>query len=367
MIRVISYFRDLSSLIIRIVREKKLGIKLENDCLVSQIVIPRKSVMNSRRVAEFCSQMKMLLAAGSSLMDALNILTAMPLYQKDAVKWRSVIEKINAGRPLSGALDGLLPPLVLSSIKSAERAGNLEATLDQLAKFYRGRAELEEKLKGALIYPCFVAGLSLAVMAGIFLFILPGFNGLFADLGTDLPWFTKALIKVSDLWYIFPAAILLGAVIIRGRFSALPGIRRLYRQEQIIQGLGSLGALLQGGVPLVEALGAIANATKNSRFKALIDETSSEVQNGAPVSRALAASRYFPEATVQMIRVGESSGRLAEMLLSAADWHAREREEYLKRLASLAEPALTLLVGAVVAFVVLAIFLPLTNMVSSLQ
>jgi type II secretory pathway component PulF len=298
---------------------------------------------------------------------ALQIMKGLPQSKNQAARLINVINNIEAGCPLSAALDGLLPPLVLSSIKSAERAGNLETTLGQLALFYRGRAELEEKLKGALIYPCFVAGMSLAVMMGIFLFILPGFSGLFADLGTELPWFTKALIGIGELWYIFPAALLLGAVIIRRRFSALPGIGRLYRQEQIIQGLGSLGALLQGGVPLVEALTAVARATKNSQFQGLIERTLNEVQNGAPVSRALAAGRYFPEAAIQMIRVGESSGRLAEMLLSAADWQAREREEYLKRLAALAEPALTLVVGALVAFVVLAIFLPLTNMVSTLQ
>jgi len=324
-------------------------------------------MLNNRRVAEFCSQMKLLLTAGTPLVAALNILTGMPLYKRESIRWQSVIEKINEGNPLSEALGGLLPPLVLSSIRSAERAGNLEATLDQLAKFYQGRAELEEKLKGALIYPCFVAGISVVVMAGIFLFILPGFSDLFADLGTDLPWFTKLLIRLGDLWYIFPLVMLLGAIAVKHRFASLPIVSHLYRQEQIIQGLGSLGALLQGGVPLVEALEAVARSTRNTRFQCLIERALSGVQNGEPVSRALAANGYFPGSTIQMIRVGESSGRLAEMLLSVADFHAREREEYLKRLASLAEPALTLLVGAVVAFVVIALFLPLTNMVSTLQ
>lgn len=323
-------------------------------------------MLRSRQISGFCSQMKLMLASGAPLLESIKIITSLPLYQKKSLKWQAVIGKINEGNPFSEAVKGVLPPLVVSSLRSAENAGSLEATLDQLAKFYQNRAEVEEKLKAALVYPCFVITLSVLVMIAVFFFVLPGFNSLFADLGSELPLFTRIVLNLSSYWYVLLIIPLLG-LLLRHRWAQLPLINKLYNQELIIQMISSLGALLSGGVPIMEALNGIAQSTQDGNFRRVVINVVEKVESGEKLSAALAAGRFFPPEVLQLVQVGENSGRLADMLLSSADLLTHERESYLKKLTALIEPAMTLSVGIVVAVVVLAMFLPLINMVSSLQ
>lgn len=324
-------------------------------------------MLGSRQTANFCSHLKMLLASGMPLLESINIIKNLPFYDKRRRQWEDAMDKINDGSPLSSSIKTIVPALVVSSIKSAEYAGSLETTLDQLSSFYRGRAELEEKFKAALVYPSFVVGLSVLVMAAVMVFILPGFKSLFADLGGELPLFTRIVMSMSNYWYIIFVLLILGFVAVRPHFLRLPVINKLYKQEMVIQGLGSLGALLKGGVPIIEALQTTAQSAAEDKFRAIIMTALSRVENGEKLSRAFEESRFFPPEVIQMLKVGESSGQLAEMLLSIADFQAQEREAYLKKLTALIEPAMTLSVGVIVSVVVLAMFLPLVNMVSSLQ
>lgn len=144
-------------------------------------------------------------------------------------------------------------------------------------------------------------------------------------------------------------------------------IGKLYKQELIIQGLGTLGALLNSGTPALESLTITARSARSLIFKAVLARVKEQVENGVSLSAALEQERYFPNEVVQMVKVGESTGQLGEMLVSIADFQTRERELLLKRLTALLEPALTLLVGGMVGVIVLAMFLPLVNMISTLQ
>jgi len=325
------------------------------------------STLNNRQTSNFCSQLKMLLASGMPLVDALSIMKDLFAKQRNGVQFDRVITEVTNGHALSESVAGLLPHLAVASLCAAENAGNLEETLGQLADFFRSKAELEEKLKGALVYPCFVLALSFLIIVGLFVFILPGFNGLFSDLGVELPLPTKILLSIGNYWYLFIAASLFSILFIRRNLLCLPVVGRLYRQEEIIQSLGSLGSLLRGGVPMLEALQTVSESARSERLKRIMREVSVAVQDGEKLSAALAASGFFPSEAIQMLRVGESSGQLSEMLLAIGEFQAREREEYLKRITSLIEPTMTLSVGMIVAAVVMAVFLPLINMISSLQ
>jgi len=327
----------------------------------------RKKALNNRGVSNFCSQLRMLLASGMPLVGALSIMKDLFARQRNGAQFDRVITKVMNGHSLSESAAGLLPPLAAASLCAAENAGSLEETLGQLADFFRSKAELEEKLKGALVYPCFVLALSFLIIVGLFVFILPGFDGLFSDLGVELPLPTKILLSIGNFWYLFIAVMLFSFLFIRRNLLCLPVIGRLYKQEEIIQSLSSLGSLLRGGVPILEALRTVSGSARSERMKRIMSEVSVAVQDGEKLSTALAAGGFFPSEAIQMLRVGESSGQLAEMLLGIGEFQAREREEYLKRITSLLEPAMTLTVGVIVAAVVMAMFLPMVNMISSLQ
>ncbi|MDD4179624.1 MAG: type II secretion system F family protein [Candidatus Margulisbacteria bacterium] len=323
--------------------------------------------MNSREVASFCGQLRLLLSSGLPLLEAMTLMRGLPLFKRYKVLVGSVIESINEGNPLSLATNAILPPIVTSTMQSAEQAGNLEAALDQLAKFYLSRAEVEEKVKSALVYPCFVLGLAVFILVIMFVFILPGFNDLFADLGTELPIATLIVLNIGKYWYLPVLGLLPVGFIMRNKVDRLPVISSFCRQAIVIQWLASMGALLKGGTPILAALDTLAGSIKDVKFNEVVGEVRGKIENGEKLSRAVEESGYFPAEVVQMLKVGESSGQLSDMLLSVADFKTREREENLKKLTSLIEPALTLSVGLIVGFIVIAMFLPMVNMISNIQ
>lgn len=331
--------------------------------------------LSKRETSRFCSQLKMMLASGMPLLEALATIR-MVSHKKFDRRLTLLIDMISEGHSLSEAAVGFLPALAIGSLQAAERAGNLEETLENLSKYYENKADLEEKFLGALVYPCFVLTLSLLSVLVLIFFVLPGLKGLFSDLGTELPFFTNVILGFSDFlsrfWLVFVGVPVATVWFLKRRTSEnfvlqMPLLGKLIRQELIIQGFGTLGALLNGGTPILEALAITADASRSAIFRKIVLRAREGVENGEKLSDELQKCSFFPKETIQMLRVGESSGRLAEMLLNIANFQAKEREGALKRFTTLLEPAMTLSVGLVVGFIVLAMFLPMINMISKLQ
>ncbi|MFC1571103.1 type II secretion system F family protein [Candidatus Margulisiibacteriota bacterium] len=332
--------------------------------------------LDKRAIARFCSQFQILLASGVPLLESLQIIKRM--LKREELD--SIILKLSEGSSLAEAMRCLFPTMVVSSIESAERAGNLEEVLGRLSKYYEERAEMEEKIKSALIYPSFVVTLCLASLIVLLVFVLPGFKSLFSDLDADLPLFTQIIIGFgegfSKVWYV-PVFVCSGLGIYIPRYRKteqgamtldrlILKLRFVYR-EQIIQSFRTLGSLLRGGIPIVQALTTTANSSKNRAFQNIILEIKRAIEDGEKLSVAFAKYEIFPQEAIQMIAVGENSGTLAEMLLSIANFYEKEREVFIKRFTTMLEPALTLIVGLVVGIIAIAMFLPMINMISKLQ
>jgi type II secretory pathway component PulF len=339
-------------------------------------------MFNNRQTAAFCSQLGSLLTSGLPLLSALAILRDLPQNKKHSADLNRLIDQLNQGLSMSESVKLLLPPLAVGAIGAAERAGDLEASLARLAAYHAEKADQEEKLAGALVYPACVAATSLLSVMVLVVFVLPGLKGVFADLELQLPPATGFVLGASDglarLWPVFATAIGLAGVLTvkikRERSVGLekiimrtPFLGKLYRQELAIQVCGALGSLLQGGTPILEALRVTGRSIDSPLMRALLQSAGQGVENGGRLSAALPAGNLFPPEALQLIGIGESTGQLDRMLSAVAGFQAKERELALKRNISLLEPALTLGAGLIVGFIVLAMFLPLVNMVSSLQ
>ena len=339
-------------------------------------------MLNNRRTAAFCSQLSALLASGLPLLTAISIIRDLPQNKKHSANLNRLIDQLNQGLSMSEAVKLLLPPLAVGAIGAAERAGDLEASLTRLAAYHAEKADQEEKLAGALVYPACVAATSLLSVLVLVVFVLPGLKGIFADLELQLPPATGFVLGVSDgltrLWPVFVVTLglvgVLAVKIKRGRSAGLekiimktPFLGQLYRQELTIQVCGSLGSLLQGGTPILEALRVAGRSIDSPIMRELLQSAGRGVANGGRLSAVLSDGNLFLPEAVQMIGLGENTGQLDRMLSAACEFQARERELMLKRNLALLEPALTLGVGLIVGFIVLAMFLPLINMVSSLQ
>ncbi|MDD5382236.1 MAG: type II secretion system F family protein [Candidatus Margulisbacteria bacterium] len=331
-----------------------------------------KRTLSKRETAQFCSQLKMLLSSGVPLLESLSIIKNI---QKNK-NYGQIIKRLSEGESLADSMREYFPSVAVSSIAGAERAGNLEGTLERLAKYYGEQAELGDKLKSSLVYPAFVIALCLLSLIVLFVFVLPGFRSLFNDLDAKLPPVTQMVINIGEvlpqaLLFLSVSIVFLSAFRKTKRGAAVMDEMiiktRFYSREQIIQSFRTLGSLLQGGVPIVEALRTTTEAINNQVFRKIMIKIKEAIENGEKLSQTISAYSIFPKEIVQMIAVGENSGKLAEMLLSVADFYEQEREVLIKRFTTLLEPALTLFVGVIVGVIALAMFLPMVNMISQLQ
>ncbi len=336
----------------------------------------RKHNLTKREIARFCGQIRMLLSSGIPLIESMRIVSNI----SRRGEYNILIGRVSEGESLATAMEDYFPPMVVSSISGAQRAGNLEEVLERLSGYYEERAGIEEKIKSALVYPSFVISLSFLSLIVLFLFVLPGFKNLFLDMGSDLPLFTQIIMGLGDVfvkvWYLPVLGLIIGRVSIaccrktRQGELKIDGLLlkiRPIRVELIIQSFRTLGSLLRGGIPVVEALETAVNSVKNRAFQDVMFEIKRRIENGERLSEVLSEHKLFPKEAVQMISVGEGSGKLSEMLLSAAEFYEKEREVFIKRFTALLEPALTLFVGIIVGIIAMAVFLPMAGMISGLK
>jgi len=331
---------------------------------------------NKREIFRFCSQLQLLITSGVPLLDALSMiarLTKNPVYNNMA-------EKLSEGESLARAMSAYFPPVISGSIESAEKAGNLEEVLGRLSAYYKSQVEIEEKIKSAMLYPCLVIILCFFSLLILILFVVPDFKSMFKELGISLPLITTIFMALAEYlagsWLILISLSLVFIFILKKVLQTERGGAcldhlqmkiRFFYEEQVLQVLRSLGYLLQGGIPLNLALALTVQSIKNRVLKRAMVNLKNEVENGAELNQALSQAPCFSSQIINMVALGEKSGRLSEMLLSATDFYEMEREIFVKRLITLFEPGLTLVVGLLVAVVALAMFLPMINMLSGLQ
>ncbi|MBN2057908.1 MAG: type II secretion system F family protein [Candidatus Saganbacteria bacterium] len=335
-----------------------------------------KKCLSKRDTARFCSQLRLLLSSGVPLLQALQIVRRLSGWPR----LEQVCSAVSEGRSLSAASEGFLPVVALTSLRGAEACGGMEEVLLRLSLHFEARADVEDKIKSALIYPCFVLLICLLTVCLLVFLVLPGFKTFFIDLNADLPWLTRMMLWLGEAaannWY-WPLGLFGCLVVAMPRFGpnnrlrqacqALASRSRTYCRSQASSLFFSLATLLEGGVAISEALRTSASAAACPIFAKRINFLKDRVEAGEKLSTALAEDRLFNGSAVQMVLVGEATGQLAVMLRAAAEVYDRERELMVKRLLSLLEPGLTLFVGLIAGVVVLAMFLPLVNMISSLQ
>jgi type II secretory pathway component PulF len=333
--------------------------------------------LSKQEIAAFCDQLRMLLASGAPLLQALQIANRLA---KKPGYFDRLIAKVEQGEALSVAFSGYFPPLVTSSLHSAERAGNLEEVLRQLSSHYEAEVEQESKIKSALVYPLFIVVLCLISLLVMVVFVLPGFKSLLSDMEGELPLLTRIMIgfgeALANYWFIPVAAVLPLKVMGKRYRQTDRGKRQVdqllfkigpIRRAQTMPCFRSLGSLLRGGVPINRALQTVAAAAPNLVLREKLSLAGGMVENGELLSQSLKQQGLLTEELSRIVAVGENTGQLAEMLLGVANYYDKEQAVSIKRYTALLEPVLTLTVGLFVGLLALSMFLPLINMLSKLQ
>ncbi|HID55160.1 TPA: type II secretion system F family protein, partial [Candidatus Poribacteria bacterium] len=272
----------------------------------------------------------------------------------------------------------------VSIARAGEAGGVLKEMLAKLAKYLEAEAELRRKVRAALAYPAAVTAIALIAVAFLTLFVIPRFSTVYVKIGASLPLPTVILVSISRgigrYWWLLLALGAISAYLIRrllktrrGRIwldrnmLRMPFFGELSRKTITSRFLKIFAALINSGIPISDCLDVIDQLFQNSIISELIARLKRNVTRGGGITTVLVESRIFSPVTIQMISAGEEIGELGEMLDKSSDFLEREVDVAVKRMVNTLVPALTLILTAVIGFIVMAIYLPMFDIMGKIS
>ncbi|MBS3941949.1 MAG: type II secretion system F family protein [Actinobacteria bacterium] len=332
-------------------------------------------------LAIFSRQFATMISSGLSLIRSLSILHAQTENKKLAEVIDEIRGKVEAGASLSSAMvehDKVFPKLYVAMVKAGEAAGMLDQVLLRVAMMLEADVKLRAKIKSAMTYPVIVFVMAIMLSTVMLIFIVPVFDGMFKDLGGELPWLTAQLVKASDFvtsWlgvitYIVVPTLLWTAykqirANPRGRYLLdviklkLPVFGPLFHKIALTRFARNLSTLLAAGVPILQALEITAETVNNGPMGGAITEVQDSVRQGESMNAPLKQHEVFPPMVVQMIAVGEETGNVDGMLSKIADFYDTEVEATTEQLTAMMEPLMIGVIGGIVGGMVIALYLPM--------
>jgi type IV pilus assembly protein PilC len=344
----------------------------------------RRAKIGHQEFLVFNQELATLLKAGMPLVQSLDILRQRVSNPTLKSSLDAVYDRVKAGTALSEAFADqgtLFPPVYSASLMAGERSGSLEAVIRRYVGYEKIIGAIRRRTVSALIYPVILVLMMLGLIGIVVLRVIPAFSSFYANFGRELPLTTRILIGVSEfsaayVWIILPLAIAAGMALAswartpthRARLDrfvlSLPWVGSQVQKFSTSQAARTLATLLGGGLPLVNALQITARSLSSRHFAGELEQIRERVQEGQGFAAAMAARGTFPDVAVKMIEVGESTGALQEMLNSLADFYDEEIETAVGRFITVIEPALLVVMGAIIAVVVLALYMPLFELSS---
>jgi type IV pilus assembly protein PilC len=335
--------------------------------------------VKDRDVVIFSRQLATLFASKVSVVDALRILMAESPSEIFRKHLNDVADDIQGGLPMSQAF-GRHPEIFsnfyVQMVRSGEESGKLDSVLDYLADHLERSYDLSSKAKNALIYPAFVLGAFLIVVIVMLVVVVPRISSITADLQTTVPIYTRIIIGISDIvrnfGVFFLVLLVLGAVFLWRYFRtpaglkslariqiSIPVIKDFYRQVYLARFADNLQTMLSGGVSAIQALEISADVVGNAIYAEIIREAAEAIRSGSSISDAFGRYQDVPQLVTQMIKIGEETGKLNQILSTLARFYTREVNNTLERMVSLIEPALIVALGLGVGIIVVTIFVPI--------
>src|SRR5882724_4737818 len=355
----------------------------------TNIVLFQRKTVKAKVLMIFTRQLATLIDSGLPLLRSLNVLAKQ---ERDAVLKRTIdklADGVQGGNTFSDALS--LHPLIFNDlyvnmVKAGELGGVLEVVLNRLAEFQEKAAKIKGKVKSAMIYPAIVMSMAVAIMGFLLVFIVPKFEAIFHDMLGDkpLPAITTFVINVSKFvqndWLVLIGGIVAvsaaykflgrtsGGKFLIDRFKLrVPLFGDLIRKTAISRFSRTLGTLVTSGVPILQALNITRETAGNAVIAKAISQVHDRVKEGESIVQPLETSGAFPPMVVSMIDVGEETVQLPDMLLKIADVYDDEVDNAVAALTSILEPLMIVFLAVVVGTIVIALFLPLISIITTLQ
>jgi type IV pilus assembly protein PilC len=325
-------------------------------------------------------QLSTMISSGMTILRALYVLEAQTENKLLAEVIAEVRKDVEAGLPLSGALERhpkVFSPLFVAMARAGETGGILEESLIRVADQLEKEDSLRRQIKSAMVYPGVIMTFALVVLLALVTFLVPVFVGVFKQFGGNLPTITKATVALSNAlkgeWYLF---IIVSVGVVYGfrkfkrsewgrpkwdafRLRVPMKIGDIVQKVALARWSRTLSALVSAGVPLLAALDITAKTAGNHVVEKAMAEVIESVKRGGTIAEPLRHASVFPGMVAQMVAVGEETGALDSMLSKIADFYEDQVEAAVKALTSILEPIMLVVVGAIVGFIVISMYLPL--------
>ncbi len=344
------------------------------------------SVLSPKQVALFSRQFSMLLKAGVSVSAALDILRE----QLDKKNTRNVIDKVYQevlkGLSLSQAMRNTnrLPDLFVNMVEAGEAGGFLDDVMERMATYYEKDNKVAGKVKNAMIYPCVVIVVTIVVIYILVTQVVPQFVTMFDSMGVELPWSTQMLINLSNFlnkwwWAVFATiAVVIFAIskyisTPKGRLKKdsllmrLPILKNILLKSIVARFTRTLSIMVRTGVPMLKSIEYSAKVVNNKVVERGLMKVADEVSAGKSLSIPIQNMKLFPKMVVSLIKTGEETGALDEMMDKCADFYDEEVENLSERLTTLLEPLIIIILAGSVGFIVMSVLEPMFTLYNTLS
>ena len=341
--------------------------------------------ITKKTLQEFFEQLSFMLDTDIALYDALTILRDNGASKKIMGLSRPIAESVRKGLSLHEAMEKTkqftIP--VIQQVKSGEDSGNVPQTLNRISAEFTRDIEFKKKIKGAMTYPIIVCTVMIMVLWVLLTFVVPNISKTIIGLGGELPTVTKIVISVSNAMAIATPFIVLSVVLAAPLYKYLcrnkifkynvdkakiqmPVFGKLIEKLELSRFCKSLASMQESGITLVRSLNITQNALKNTYIKKMVEKSARLVEvSGLNLSLALAKGGEFPELMIQLIEVGVNTGKTDVVLSRIANQYEREIDNSIKKITSIIEPLMIMVVGSLAGMVVIAMFLPLMSIMDS--
>ena len=375
---VLERLREMGYTPLEVGKEKK-GLNLEINIRPAKIKL--------KEVAIFSRQFATMVNSGLPILRALSILSEQVSNKELAKSLMAIRNDVEQGASLSAAMakyPKAFNDLYIAMVKSGETGGMLDDVLLRLADVLEREVHLRQKIKSAMTYPVAVVALVVLIMSAMLLFVVPQFKSIYGQLGGTLPLPTRVLLMASDAvkkyWYLVIGFAFLASFLFKrykktesGRANLdaiklkIPIFGSLFHKTALSRFSSTAGMLLRSGVPILQALDIVADTVNNKVMSRAVVDVQASVREGESIAKPLARHAVFPPMVVQMLAVGEETGQVDTMLDKVAKFYDNEVEASVDALTSLIEPLLIAIIGGAVGAAVIALYMPMFNIIKLIQ
>ena len=376
---VANKLRQMGYVPLAIDKKATTGVKKEISLLKPKVKL--------RDIAVFSRQFATMINSGLSLLRALSILEEQTQSKALASILHEVRIDVEKGSSLSQALarhPKAFNRLYIAMIRAGETGGVLDSVLLQLSDTIEKQVELKRKIKSAMTYPVAVLGLVLLIVTIMLLFVVPTFKGIYGDLGGTLPLPTRILLGISNVlkkWFLVVIALQFGLVFAfkrwiqtengRGIWDAfklkMPVFGGLVHKTALTRFSRTLASLMRAGVPILESMEITSETVGNTVMANVVKDVQEGVKQGEPIAKRLGEHKVFPPMVTQMLAVGEETGAVDTRLDKVGEFYEQEVEATVNALTSLLEPLLIMVLGGAVGGMVVALYMPMFNVIKLIQ